>query len=537
MQMLRIRVLFLVAAVAALQGTVLGAASTKTTTTRLVRKRSLTSSVGSGSEITSGNSTLSYDTVGNALLPQDDDAAPPPRVIIDPFVVELGPTNEVFTEAQVRFLLDTMETVVFDYITDANGNSRLLAESSGSAAAFGRLEYIKFGAARQVYNAAASSVALSVDTGVASFAQQPIPSAALVDSWVQTALSTNLVGQLQQVVSFAAIDHAKYTLQSGAAAPSAPTTASLPAAPAASPTSGAASGGSAKVGNDQRSSAEKDGLNIPLVAGTTAAAAACLLVLLAVVSRRRRHERSDSVEILPPKKKSSPPPPSRSASAAAAAVVKTNRSSSPKSERKFLPPSLASAAVDARLDDGRSVADSESEWTVATEAGDTTTLKSVYPSLLTTQPTPPSMTTPHHASEAAIGLALSESFERDRQVAITKDMLTGQWSGRIHSNRLNGGGHNNQSESVLQPSHFSASQERRVRKAAAAAAAAASVPDRETSSISSREETSSNGSEPHRGTFWRSAAPSSVQVSPSQTSRRRIMAGSPPPPNVGMCEL
>ena len=147
---------------------------------------------------------------------------------------------------------------------------------------------------------------------------------------------------------------------------------------------------------------------------------------------------------------------------------------------------------------------------------DSMALKSIFPNggMLTK--------TGHQAgSSDHAGLVLSESFQRDRQVAITKDMLTGHWSGRIH-NRGSVGPH---SESVFQPSHFSASQERRVRKAAKAAAAAA-CPDRETSSISSREGSSSGDSlvfeQAHEDVWGKQLD----QVSPSRTSHRKAIAAS-----------
>lgn len=88
-------------------------------------------------------------------------------------------------------------------------------------------------------------------------------------------------------------------------------------------------------------------------------------------------------------------------------------------------------------------AGSVSDFTVKTEAGDTTVLKTI-----------------NHQQIMAVVPAMinSESFERERPVNLRKDMLTSAWSGRANAKRTS---HN---ESVLQPSHFTASHERRVRR-------------------------------------------------------------------------
>jgi len=80
----------------------------------------------------------------------------------------------------------------------------------------------------------------------------------------------------------------------------------------------------------------------------------------------------------------------------------------------------------------------DSGWTVETEAGDSTALKSI-PSTIPKLSIPPAMP--------------PENFERDRQISVQKDMLTSLWSGRMPNL---GAVH---SDSVLAPSHFSASRD------------------------------------------------------------------------------
>jgi hypothetical protein len=88
-------------------------------------------------------------------------------------------------------------------------------------------------------------------------------------------------------------------------------------------------------------------------------------------------------------------------------------------------------------------AGSVSDFTVKTEFGDTTALKTINAKQI---------------MAVVPAMINSESFERERPVNIRKDMLTSAWSGRANAKRTS---HN---ESVLQPSHFTASHERRVRR-------------------------------------------------------------------------
>jgi hypothetical protein len=92
---------------------------------------------------------------------------------------------------------------------------------------------------------------------------------------------------------------------------------------------------------------------------------------------------------------------------------------------------------------GASVAGSESSFTVNTEAGDSTALKSLHT---------------NRGPAPVVEALSSESFERDLRVKLRKDMLTSSWMSQARSGRAI------QMESVLKPSHFSASQEQRERQ-------------------------------------------------------------------------
>lgn len=503
--------------------------------------------------------------------------AQPARAIVPPFQLQFSMATTttttttdalILTEEQRNRIVDDMETVVFDFIA-----ARIAAAAAASPTS-PQLVYVKFNGLRQESNnkqqqqqqqqaSSSSTTTLFVDTGVASFASQPTPNATALNYWVKQALQTKLLPLLLQTDgsesetasqtnnSLASLESIAFEWQDDDTNAAAAPTATPPVQNAPAPgTSGAAPAPppatTSTTVDDNRSSEQEGGgsRNIPLIAGTTAAA--CFIVLLALAAAKIRSNNntvaksSNSIrevkngvdDFLPTKQQQQSPFSDTTGSDCSSPDTKTSQNSSSNSNSPMsttLP--KAKAAADAAkallLDDGRSVADSESEWTVATEAGDSMALKSVFAasssagSLLKMGPT----TSSNQQPQDPLGLALSESFERDRQVAITKDMLTGQWSGRINSRGANGA----QSESVLQPSHFSASQERRVRKKAAKAAAAA-CPDRETSSISSREgETSSNDSlmfDPAHEGLWRKQA---EQVSPSRTSRRRTLARSPSP--------
>jgi hypothetical protein len=118
----------------------------------------------------------------------------------------------------------------------------------------------------------------------------------------------------------------------------------------------------------------------------------------------------------------------------------------------------------------RSMAEmSDSDFTVSTEAGDSAALKSIGGGGGTSGGYGGGGGGAGSSYFARFGggggrdmtvppMVTAESFEHDRQVSLRKDMLTSPWSGRMPSIRTS------QQESVLQPSHFTASQERRLRQ-------------------------------------------------------------------------
>lgn len=416
------------------------------------------------------NSGLSYNLNKNQM---DDYVMPPPRVVIEPFKLQMSKFASYVSDLDMQSLLSIMETVVFDYMVQKGGR-RLTA---------GTLQYVKFGAVLQNYAADVESVTVTVQAGVASYSNDPTPDPASVNTWVKESLQTNLVSSLRKNVSFASVNKVSFALVNP------PSTV----------------GSVAGISGTTTPTVER-GVNVPVIAGSVAAAACVLaLVFLAATRRRARHtvKVENMVDLQLDEQQQPNERPKRALMLGAAGGKKySDKNQSPRSV-------LALPGVS---EDGRSLADSESEWTVATEAGDSMALKSIYPNSLLQNLGQGGVGNNHD-----LGLTLSESFERDRQVAITKDMLTGQWSGAVSHNRNGRGGP--QSESVLQPSHFSASQERRVRKAAKAAAATDTNDIINDSMLDDLVFEQAHEDEEQLG-----------QVSPpSQTNKRRTRNRSPPP--------
>lgn len=122
-----------------------------------------------------------------------------------------------------------------------------------------------------------------------------------------------------------------------------------------------------------------------------------------------------------------------------------------------LSPIKVSSLMSCYDDGNKSLAGSESDFTVNTEAGDSAAIKSLCH-------------VNHNDStyKEAKKMIATESFQRERHVSLRKDMLTSAWSGRGNGNSGSGTTNNAgtlcatriHNESVLAPSHFSASEER-----------------------------------------------------------------------------
>jgi hypothetical protein len=360
----------------------------------------------------------------------NDDETKPSRVVLDPLTVRLSPRTSILSNLDLRFLQNTMEVMAIEHIVAIeNGGSRKRHLASS------QFEYVRFGAAKQVYNDAGTAI-VTFALVVAQFSSHPTPDADTVRSWIEQSLApANLLLELQSsdTTSFATLNNVSAAFVESSGEPSTNGTTSSPT-------------------TEETQNSTEHTNSVPIIAGAAVGGLVVSALLLAAFSKRRRRE------VIPME---SP-----------VHLADTDFSSSSPTKKQprsahTTPASTPDTKPETSAVDTRSIADSESEWTVGTEAGDSMALKSLVPP----------------SAAAAVSLrhpepwVLSESFERDRPVNITKDMLTGQWSGRVSNLRTSAGAA--QSDSVLQPSYFSASQERRVRKAAA---------DRESSSVSGEDD-------------------------------------------------
>jgi hypothetical protein len=487
------------------------------------------------------------------------------RVVIEPFQLKLSKYSSMLTESELYDLRDTMEIVALRSLQNFTSNSSSSSSNNNNSTTpmMGNIELIKFGGAKQVYNFEYQVILVKFDFGVAQYDSLPIPDAVTINEWIGNAFTTKLLFNLKAMhpnSTFASLEHITYGLQF----PQNPNSLFPNYTSSSNSSTGSNNGVDVPGNNDEgngnsnqngmssssssSSSKSSSRSNIPLIAGVAAGAAVGMMLLIMglVAKQRRDSNRRTSVREVTNTTLDFNNHPSSSSKKKSPRGNGTNSAETSPSSSKS-----GGNSKNNKLDtaDLRSLADSESEWTVATEAGDTMALKNIAASLNPTNGNGSNATNKSASlNDRHISLMLSESFERDRTVAITKDMLTGQWSGRVSNQRGGASQHHQQSESVLQPSHFSASHERRVRKAQRAAAAAAaaaaagtaggnvnavSMPDRETSSVSSKgDESSVDDSlvfeQAHEDTTQSTWFQPKEQVSPSNTSKRRTRDAVPP---------
>ena len=239
--------------------------------------------------------------------------------------------------------------------------------------------------------------------GVAKFTGGPTPSTAQVELWVEEAIEQTLVDALQGTV-FDGIEYAIYI--------SGKTSDSDNDSTVVSGTRG-----------ELESSGSDDDSPVAVIVGSAAGVLVVAALLAAYVRRNPKHKDN----LVP---------------VTSGSLSSHSNPNSP-SARDFAVEYDGDNAFSARrqpLGDSASIAESESSFTVNTEAGDSMALKSL--------PT----------TAQAQDFVASESFERDLRVSLRKDMLTSAWI-----EQAPGSGRAAQQESVLAPSHFSASQERMTR--------------------------------------------------------------------------
>lgn len=381
-----------------------------------------------------------------------------PRVTLSPFRLALIGAERALDATELNDFLLMAETVVFQYATSRSADYML--------------RWVKFNSIVQTFSPQLQGTYLDIGVGAFSFDYYPVPSHEVVMTWVQESLENNLMPILKSSSHFTTLTVIEFEL-----------VRNIGISNDVSPTD-------IKVASNE---ANNSNSHTPAILAGTVTVAAVLVIFIAVLALLRRHKQHVEIENL------------------RQLDGDMKQGTNLVSTRGGHSASLDQHAQRRVTDDGRSLADSESEWTVATEAGDSTALKSLCNANSKVILNPYAT----NNNDLNIRMVMSEAFERDRQVAISKDMLTGLWSGAVSQNHINGRNDITQSESVLQPSHFSASQERRVRRAAANS----SSPDLETSSISSVDD--NDNEEKKRGSVMFEQADVWDAPSPSRTSQSR----------------
>jgi hypothetical protein len=363
----------------------------------------------------------------DGLAQQSAESDRPPRVIISPFSVTLRKTKNALSNPQLESIRTAMENIVTDYIRAIPRSS----SNSTSNESTPKLQYVLFGEISQDFLDEIDATYVSVNLGVASYDRHPIPDSNQVNAWVSTSLQTNLIPALHEIGFSSDMESVSISLQ---VPPSPPAQSASPTPAPPTPSTNNVSANKDKE-ESQKASNESNQLR-GMYAGITVGAV--VLVIAASVmlawSHRRRKRQMVEIENMGP-----------------VFINSFSKEIQDGGDEEQQPPQPPQEQHRPGPGERSVAADSESDWTVATEAGDSMALKSIHPI-----PTAPITVHPNDKE-----FVFSESFQRDRPVNISKDMLTGAFSGRAIVNTTNARGY--QSESVLQPSHFSASQERRVR--------------------------------------------------------------------------
>ncbi|GKY93645.1 hypothetical protein MPSEU_000331900 [Mayamaea pseudoterrestris] len=374
------------------------------------------------------------------------------RILIQPFSVVLAGASKAFTSSDLNALYKTMDQVVYDYVlqtkTVDNVSYLLLGDISSSKPKEG-------------------SIDLHLNTGVLKMdaSSSNTPDEATLNAWIAEAINKNFVKALQDT-PYPYLTEAKYAVVD----------------PPVSDEEGASTDD--KVGTDDR---EASGIiDEPASTVTTKSpsgvivgacvGAATVVGLLAMLLVKRDKRSTGYIEQQNSKDETAFPDAAprdmqdifvatgrnddkRSPSGLTLALSQIHQSlvsnssglSSSTSSTDHSDPTPAIQIVSGKpgilgaapmiLDDGRSLDGNESDFTVNTEAGDSTAVKSLPTQKL-------------HRPTDIVASVERESFERDRQVCIRKDMMTSTWSGNTQHPPPP------QNESVLEPSHLTASQAR-----------------------------------------------------------------------------
>jgi hypothetical protein len=235
---------------------------------------------------------------------------------------------------------------------------------------------------------------MEIGGGLASFRGGETPSVDDVNKWVSAALEGPLLETLQGETEFNYVESILFT--------------SLSPAPTPAPSVQPILFGGIQDGTQIQASEDSSGKIAASVVGALAIAGVLAAALL-MVRRRKQLSRGVATKLSP----------------TAVVVEADDASSSDEEESMQTNQNHRIFAI--------SEVESESEWTLNSSATDAFTVKSgkVFP-------------------RSSHSILQTESFERDRQVSLKKDMMQAPWSTATSNNVQKGSG------TVLQPSYFSA---------------------------------------------------------------------------------
>jgi hypothetical protein len=262
-------------------------------------------------------------------------------------------------------------------------------------------------------NTADHTAVLKVSGGLASF-RGGAPTVDEVNAWVSEALQGQLLELLQQETELNDVDSIVFT--------------SLTPAPTPSPSQEQAISASTSGQMDQPVTNH----SFAVAGGIVGLVALASVTLVALLSWRRRSHRRRSAPVEPILVPMSDGATSKSKAVPTARADASDDQSEEEDDNE-------SRGTSQNLRDGRDAESvSASEWTMSTNATDAYTVQSgkVFPRI-------------------SHSLMQTESFERDRQVSLRKDMLQASWSTAIPYDAGLGKGGVGGSDNLLTPSHFS----------------------------------------------------------------------------------
>lgn len=347
-------------------------------------------------------------SVGESRRVQEDEV-PQARMLLLPFEVRLDGTPRALGVSEVDAVHSVLESTISDYFMSVQDQF-----PTGTS-----LDYVLLGLVSSRHEDEESTTTISIANGVVSFLGDAsvsmfvdTPSDMQVNQWVKEAVNTGLLESLSNTPYYY-VEDAVYVDED-------------------------AEFSEVERGNEMLQGSESSDIKVGAIVGPLSAGVVLLGLLgMLLIKRRRNNQEGKDLALAVQHSKDS----GFDVTEVDDAVTDLNDSMERSSPRSFGRP----LARNSMSMDGKSISDSEEEWTVATETGDSLALKSVAAGQ-------------NVKFVADVPVMSAESFERERNVNLRKDMLTTPWSGQLSANRAI------QAESVLQPSHFVASEERLVRR-------------------------------------------------------------------------